>query len=54
GGHIAPDIVRRSDVLVENFSTCVMDRFGLGYAVMLEPNPLLIYCSVSAYGRSGH
>ncbi|HEY0184056.1 MAG TPA: CoA transferase [Rhodopila sp.] len=53
GVRIAREIVSKSDVLVENFSTGVMDRFGLGYEAMSALNPKLIYCSVSAYGRSG-
>jgi formyl-CoA transferase len=50
---VARDIVAKSDVLLENFSTGVMDRFGLGYEAMAAANPRLIYCSISAYGRSG-
>mgnify|MGYP001550690946 CR=1 FL=1 len=50
---VARDIVAKSDVLLENFSTGVMGRFGLGYEAMAAANPRLIYCSVSAYGRSG-
>ncbi|MGY4417734.1 crotonobetainyl-CoA:carnitine CoA-transferase CaiB-like acyl-CoA transferase [Bradyrhizobium sp. JR6.1] len=50
---IAMDLVRSSDILVENFSTGVMERFGLGYDALKELNPQLIYCSVSAYGREG-
>jgi crotonobetainyl-CoA:carnitine CoA-transferase CaiB-like acyl-CoA transferase len=53
GARIARDIVSRSDVLVENFSTGVMGRFGLDYEAMSTLNPRLIYCSVSAYGRDG-
>jgi crotonobetainyl-CoA:carnitine CoA-transferase CaiB-like acyl-CoA transferase len=53
GARIARDIVSKSDVLVENFSTGVMARFGLDYAAMSAVNPRLIYCSVSAYGREG-
>jgi crotonobetainyl-CoA:carnitine CoA-transferase CaiB-like acyl-CoA transferase len=53
GARIAREIVSRSDVLVENFSTGVMDKFGLGYEAMAVLNPRLIYCSVSAYGRDG-
>lgn len=53
GREIARDIARHSDVLVENFATGVMDRFGLGYATLSQENPRLIYCSISAYGRSG-
>ena len=53
GMAVARDIVAKSDVLLENFSTGVMDKFGLGYEAMAALNPRLIYCSVSAYGRSG-
>jgi crotonobetainyl-CoA:carnitine CoA-transferase CaiB-like acyl-CoA transferase len=53
GVAVARDIVAKSDVLLENFSTGVMEKFGLGYAAMAALNPALIYCSVSAYGRSG-
>jgi len=50
---VARDIVARSDVLLENFSTGVMDRFGLGYPTLSAANPRLIYASISAYGRDG-
>ena len=53
GQRIAREIVAKSDVLLENFSTGVMDRFGLGYETLAAANPRLIYCSISAYGRSG-
>jgi crotonobetainyl-CoA:carnitine CoA-transferase CaiB-like acyl-CoA transferase len=38
---------------VENFSTGVMERLGLGAAACRAANPSLIFCSVSAYGRDG-
>jgi crotonobetainyl-CoA:carnitine CoA-transferase CaiB-like acyl-CoA transferase len=50
---IVRDLILTADILVENFSTGVMERFGLGYEVVKELNPKLIYCSVSAYGRDG-
>jgi len=50
---VARDIVAKADVLLENFSTGVMQRFGLDYATVSATNPRLIYASVSAYGRSG-
>jgi crotonobetainyl-CoA:carnitine CoA-transferase CaiB-like acyl-CoA transferase len=53
GARIAREIIARSDVLVENFSTGVMAKFGLDYEAMAALNPRLIYCSVSAYGRDG-
>lgn len=42
-----------SDVLVENYRTGELDKFGLGYDEMHRLYPKLIYCSISGYGRSG-
>jgi crotonobetainyl-CoA:carnitine CoA-transferase CaiB-like acyl-CoA transferase len=50
---VAKDLIASSDILVENFSTGVMERFGLDYATVAAINPRLIYCSMSAYGRDG-
>jgi formyl-CoA transferase len=50
---IARDIVDRSDIVLENFSTGVMAKFGLDYATVAADNPRLIYASISAYGRDG-
>lgn len=47
------NMVSKADVIVENFSTGVMERLGLGYASCRELNPRVIFCSVSAYGREG-
>jgi crotonobetainyl-CoA:carnitine CoA-transferase CaiB-like acyl-CoA transferase len=47
------ELIAQADVLIENFSTGVMQRFGLGYEECAALNPRLIYCSVSAYGREG-
>lgn len=53
GKAVALDLIAKADVLVENFSTGVMERLGLGYEVCKKLNPRLIYASVSAYGRNG-
>lgn len=53
GLEVAKALIADADVLVENFSTGVMERFGLDYATCAQLNPRLIYCSVSAYGRTG-
>ncbi|HVX98589.1 MAG TPA: CoA transferase [Pseudorhodoplanes sp.] len=47
------DMIKRADVLVENFAPGVMDRLGLGVAAMHAVNPRLVYASSSGYGQSG-
>src|SRR6476661_9429009 len=50
---VARDLISRADVVVENFSASVMEKFGLDYPSVAPTNPRLIYCSISAYGRQG-
>ncbi|MBD0779872.1 CoA transferase [Maribacter sp. ANRC-HE7] len=47
------DIIRKADILVENFRPGVMERLGLGYGDMKKINRGLVYCSSSGYGASG-
>lgn len=47
------DLVRRADILVENFRPGTMDRLGVGYDVLREVNPRLVYVAVSGYGQTG-
>ncbi len=47
------DLVKETDILVENFRPGVMERLGLGYEALRAINPRLIYCSISGYGQSG-
>ena len=47
-------LAEQSDVLVENFKTGTMERWGLDYETVLKPlNPKLIYCNITGYGRTG-
>src|SRR6516225_4040690 len=50
---VARELIRKADVVVENFSGGVMKKFGLDYQSVEPLNPRLIYCSISAYGRTG-
>jgi benzylsuccinate CoA-transferase BbsF subunit len=50
---IARALAAKSDVLVENFATGVMDRLGLGEDALRAVNPNLIYVSASGLGRTG-
>ncbi|GAA2786198.1 CoA transferase [Kitasatospora sp. CM 4170] len=46
----AVELVRRADVLVENFRPGTMARHGLGHQDALALNPRLVYCSVTGFG----
>jgi crotonobetainyl-CoA:carnitine CoA-transferase CaiB-like acyl-CoA transferase len=50
---VARELIARADVVVENFSSGVMKKYGLDYASLAPDNPRLVYCSISAYGRQG-
>ncbi|WP_269938944.1 CaiB/BaiF CoA transferase family protein [Arthrobacter sp. HY1533] len=46
-------LVRRSDVVIENFRPGVMDRLGLSPASLLQENPRLVLVSISGFGQDG-
>src|SRR4051794_29072660 len=46
-------LIRRADVLVEQFRPGVMDRLGLGYDALSAINPRLVYCAITGYGQTG-
>ncbi|MFT9848753.1 CaiB/BaiF CoA transferase family protein [Aneurinibacillus sp. REN35] len=50
---ILRDLVRDADVVINNFKTGTMERFGLGYDSLAEVNPRLIYASISGFGQTG-
>jgi crotonobetainyl-CoA:carnitine CoA-transferase CaiB-like acyl-CoA transferase len=54
GQEIIHRLAEKCDVLIENFRTGVMSRNGLDYDAMKERHPHLVYCSISAYGRTGY
>src|SRR6201991_2356764 len=46
---VARELINKADVVVENFSSSVMEKFGLDYPSVAPTNPRLVYCSISAY-----
>jgi crotonobetainyl-CoA:carnitine CoA-transferase CaiB-like acyl-CoA transferase len=50
---IIRDLVRHSDVLIENFTPGVLAKYGLSYQVLQPLNPRLIMCSISGFGQNG-
>jgi crotonobetainyl-CoA:carnitine CoA-transferase CaiB-like acyl-CoA transferase len=53
GKALLKDMAATADVLLENFAAGTMDRLGLGWEVMREINPRLVYGSATGYGLSG-
>jgi crotonobetainyl-CoA:carnitine CoA-transferase CaiB-like acyl-CoA transferase len=50
---VAHDLVRASDVVVENFAAGVMERMGLGYDTCRRLRPDVVMISLSGYGATG-
>lgn len=53
GRRIVLDLIRRCDVLLENFRPGMLEKWGLGPAVLNEANPDLVITRISAYGQTG-
>lgn len=53
GREIFLRMVANADVVVDNFSTGVADRLGIGYEALKAANPKIIYCSLTGYGSTG-
>lgn len=53
GKEILKSMAKEADVMLENFAAGTMDRLGLGWEVMREVNPRLIYGTATGYGVTG-
>jgi len=53
GRNTIHDLVRESDVFLQNFRQGTAERLGIGYEQLRKINPRLVYCSISGYGSSG-
>ncbi len=53
GQQLIRELAMQSDVVVENFKTGGLKRYGLDYASLSALNPRLIYCSVTGFGQTG-
>ncbi|OWZ84075.1 CaiB/BaiF CoA transferase family protein [Natranaerobius trueperi] len=52
GKEIFKNMVKKCDVVVENFKPGVMEKLGLNYEVLSEINPQIVYCSISGFGNT--
>jgi crotonobetainyl-CoA:carnitine CoA-transferase CaiB-like acyl-CoA transferase len=53
GKEIALELIRRGDVLIDNFRPGVLDRLGLSSDVLMRENPRLIHVSITGFGADG-
>ena len=53
GRRILTALVRKSDVLLENFRPGTLEKLGFGWRALEKLNPKLVYCSISGFGESG-
>lgn len=53
GQAVIKRLLQNSDILIENFKTGTLAKYGLDYAALKEEFPGLIYCSVTGFGQTG-
>ncbi len=53
GQRIVRALAARADIVLENFKTGTLEKFGLGYEDLSAVNPTLIHCSITGFGQSG-
>src|SRR5690554_5727361 len=53
GASFVRELALSCDVLVENFKTGGLEKYGLHYERMSQINPKLIYCSITGFGHTG-
>jgi len=53
GIEIFKELVKKTDIVIQNFLPGTMERMGLGYDVLKELNPKIIYAALSGFGQTG-
>lgn len=53
GKEIFKELVKKADIVLENYRPGTMEKLGLGYDVLKEINPGIIYGSISGFGHTG-
>jgi crotonobetainyl-CoA:carnitine CoA-transferase CaiB-like acyl-CoA transferase len=53
GAEIVKRMAAAADIVIENFKTGALARYGLDYASLSAINPRLIYCSITGFGHTG-
>lgn len=53
GAQLVRDLAAKADILIENYRTGTLAKYGLAYDDLKSANPRLIYCSVTGFGQTG-
>jgi crotonobetainyl-CoA:carnitine CoA-transferase CaiB-like acyl-CoA transferase len=53
GQELVRKLAAQCDVLIENYKSGDLERYGLGYERLKQDNPGLIYCSITGFGQTG-
>jgi len=53
GQQLIIELVKKSDVFIENFKVGGLAKYGLDYDTLKTINPKLVYCSITGFGQSG-
>src|SRR3954471_13518333 len=53
GAELLRKLAAKADVVVENFKTGGLKKYGLDYASLAALNPKLVYCSITGFGQTG-
>jgi crotonobetainyl-CoA:carnitine CoA-transferase CaiB-like acyl-CoA transferase len=53
GQQLLHKLIAKSDILIENFKTGGLEKYGLGYEQLKTQHPKLIYCSITGFGQTG-
>ncbi|MFM7985947.1 MAG: CoA transferase, partial [Candidatus Fonsibacter sp.] len=53
GKEVFKRMVKKTDVIIENFRKGTLEKLGIGYEELKKINPKIILCEISGYGRTG-
>ena len=53
GKEIFKELVKKADIIIENYRPGTMEKLGLGYDELKKVNPAIIYGAVSGFGHTG-
>jgi crotonobetainyl-CoA:carnitine CoA-transferase CaiB-like acyl-CoA transferase len=53
GQQVVRRLIAKADVVVENFKTGNLAKYGLSYADLKDQHPALVYCSITGFGQTG-